>query len=1024
MKMRSLALCKPIETLAAAPLKLLLPALVAGLFSAPAYADLPAPVRTTHPRLLAHKADIERLGPFYTPSLPEAGGVISFDYTPREPGANEPPYQPLFGWQDLPNALFIRHLKTVPGQYVILQFALNSSSKIYLAGTEIKVPLGKTSRIRAGWNQQEKTIFYQVGEEPAQSLDWKIRDQKWSPASQDYSFSMLNGETIQNYRLQDLQGKVLGGWDVFDSAEQTAWLDLRNSVGGVVRRMDDCSKEPKPADLPDFCKVTTLGRGDITETAKNLVLAYRLSNDDTYLKAAKAYAKLLISVRNTSSDAGGRYIGGEWSMAARVAAMGYLYDWLFDEMNEPIISGGKTYREELAGEIIETIRTIKPPRNGENFKEPDLRISICGEIRNNDPSITPFNCDTSVSFERTPNNYNTIAYSYLGGHNASAIMGTMTGLLAIENEHRDLVKPLLGLLYEHFRRGLFAAREYVSVDGGHHMGYAYAAANAEIGERIALWRKALEEPVSGPVFAADWQSKLIYPYLYAMRHDNSFPASGDNYGFTAPELSTTALHAANVGQDPFAMAFYQKYARGTAKTNFNARRMVWDKLLYPQNIEAANIATLPLARHFRNAGQVLMRDRWENDKATVLEFKSTSFSSENHQHLDQNSFALSYKAPLLLDSGAYDSYGNSHWSNYYTRTIAHNSIVVFEPGETFKRGDKEYSNDGGQWYAGKENYPTLAEIAPPNGKNYLDGVTEFENGDDYAYVSGNASKAYNKIKMDQSTGFIRSLVYLRPAQGESKPTILVFDRIRTEGQVATSLLHFATRPEGAGVTEQADGGGRYKLTFPQAGARSLTAVNGAGKVRVQMLLPESPLVYRVGGQGGTCEQVVDDKVPKDPSDCRYLVRQRQADGFKWVNYAYGDLGKAPAHPQDYGVWRLETSAATASKGVPQYFLSVLQVGDASSEFNAAGIRLAAQDAEAVQLGYRVVLFNRGSEPASRYSWSAGDKDLSVLATGLKKNADYRLTVAPEANLYRYTLEEAAGANLRSSGDGVLRIRHP
>jgi len=44
---------------------------------------------------------------------------------------------------------------------------------------------------------------------------------------------------------------------------------------------------------------------------------------------------------------------------------------------------------------------------------------------------------------------------------------------------------------------------------------------------------------------------------------------------------------------------------------------------------------------------------------------------------------LNYKGRLLIDSGQYDSYGSGHWKNYYTRSIAHNTMVAYDPDEEY-----------------------------------------------------------------------------------------------------------------------------------------------------------------------------------------------------------------------------------------------------------------------------------------------------------------------------------------------------
>ena len=67
-------------------------------------------------------------------------------------------------------------------------------------------------------------------------------------------------------------------------------------------------------------------------------------------------------------------------------------------------------------------------------------------------------------------------------------------------------------------------------------------------------------------------------------------------------------------------------------------------------------APLPLGRHFRNAGVIIARDRWD-EETTLLQFRSASFYSENHHHRDENSFTLHYRSRLAIDSGIYDEGG-------------------------------------------------------------------------------------------------------------------------------------------------------------------------------------------------------------------------------------------------------------------------------------------------------------------------------------------------------------------------------
>ena len=77
-------------------------------------------------------------------------------------------------------------------------------------------------------------------------------------------------------------------------------------------------------------------------------------------------------------------------------------------------------------------------------------------------------------------------------------------------------------------------------------------------------------------------------------------------------------------------------------------------------------------------------------------------TTAGHCHYDNGHFDIYYKGELAHDSGRYDDdWGlqvderirTSEFFNYYQRTIAHNTILVYDPDEKFEMG---VLNDGGQ----------------------------------------------------------------------------------------------------------------------------------------------------------------------------------------------------------------------------------------------------------------------------------------------------------------------------------------
>ena len=92
-----------------------------------------------------------------------------------------------------------------------------------------------------------------------------------------------------------------------------------------------------------------------------------------------------------------------------------------------------------------------------------------------------------------------------------------------------------------------------------------------------------------------------------------------------------------------------------------------------------------------------MRNGWKAD-STWIEFDCGPYLAK-HQHLDQNQFTIYHNGYLAIDSGAdYTDTESPHYLNYYRRTVAHNSVLVYDPAEKFFWSDNVVpaANDGGQ----------------------------------------------------------------------------------------------------------------------------------------------------------------------------------------------------------------------------------------------------------------------------------------------------------------------------------------
>ncbi|AXA91885.1 heparinase II/III family protein [Massilia sp. YMA4] len=1013
---------------------------ISALFAGSALAGLPSgvTVKSEHPRLYASAADFDRLareaavGP---KSMPARKGELKFTLTPVPKGTGDGPNAAILGRWDGQNSILVRYLDdNVPAGMVRLQFALQRTAtsnplNAFAAGVDV-VP-GQPHTFVLTWDSVAKTASLTV-DGVLQPAKWSAQAADWSPSGQQFILGERAGGELKNLSVRDLETGA--AWSTV--TDQPVEMALHKSWQGYLQTskiiadkiLNTCDLNKPLAEQGEYCNTTKGGRGKITEPAKWLSLSYRFTGNPDILLAAKKHIKLLLK----AEPGAGETDSPEWSMGGRVGAMGIYYDWLFEALKGDSPDGVLTYHQALAQRIKATIAIDVPNETD------DLLGSVCGGAAKDasgvwvTPKITanPFDCAVKPSYTTAPGP--NIRTNYLSGHTASANTGSLLGLLAIADANPE-VKPLIDTLYDHFKLGYLRARDLVGENGGNQTLFAYAINSGEQADRLVMWNRALTGASGLQMASAPY---MTYPYIYGVRADGSFPATGDDFKFdlAARAVGSMALVGAASGDLHAAKFYWNDVLPQRASNNFSTFE---ERLLYPKPSKAAPTTTLPLSRHFTRSGNVFMRDTWDHDQATLLDFKSSSFISENHHHLDHNSFSLSYKAPLLLDSGRYDRYGSEHWLNYYTRSIAHNTITVFDKTETF---GSRAANDGGQWFGSRPAYPTIEQI-DVGGSNVLDGVASYEEGVDYAYVTGNASKAYVNSKLDANAGFLRSIVYLRPQARSERPKVLVFDSVRPTklGVEITSLLHSVNKPTST-IVPNDEHNGRYTFNFAGA-AEPLTIRNGGGMVTVQPLLPAQSDIALMGGlnEGSSCTQAA---VPEgkldEPAhgeftsqDCRFLVRAKQPDGsFAWRNYGILENPPEDSRGTDIGAWRIEITPRTApAPGTAQYFLNVLHVDDSDGATSGAAVvekaRLLSADGNAVAVSMadgRLVVFHGGVAPGAttdEISWSvdAANPKQPTLVVGLQKGAAYTLT---QVSSTRVKLTRSSTGTLKAT-NGVIKL---
>ena len=217
-------------------------------------------------------------------------------------------------------------------------------------------------------------------------------------------------------------------------------------------------------------------------------------------------------------------------------------------------------------------------------------------------------------------------------------------------------------------------------------------------------------------------------------------------------------------------------------------------------------------------GYIYARSSWDED-ATYFFFKcGDRFTA--HQHLDVGHFLIYKYEELIGDGGHYDSFGSNHDVNYHLRTIAHNTIIIHDPSETWPgiRAGPVSGNDGGQAHAWPHHNGAVSDPAEWHKRSELSDIADilaFEDSGAYMYVAADCTRAYSTKKLAY---FTRQIVFLRPG------TFVIFDRVSSKNPrfKKTWLLQAMKAPTG---------------TVP-----NLIVTNGNGRLFIQTLLPRSPKV--------------------------------------------------------------------------------------------------------------------------------------------------------------------------------------
>lgn len=469
--------------------------------------------------------------------------------------------------------------------------------------------------------------------------------------------------------------------------------------------------------------------------------------------------------------------------------------------------------------------------------------------------------------------------------------------IAIYDEYPDMYNYVITMMFEDY----VPVRNFTYKGQNYHQGSGYVTVRF-LNDLNSLW--ILDKMGAGAIYDPA-QQYVLYDFIYRRRPDGQVLPAGDVN--PAPRkrpqsYSMPAMLASSYYNDPYLAYEYER--RPSTEAHMLMLELLWRDF----DLKGKKPDDLPLTRYSGTPfGWMIARTGWGKN-SVVAEMKVNEHFYGNHQHMDGGAFQIYYRGPLAIDSGSYQGssggYNSPHNKNYFKRTIAHNSLLIYDPSEKFAcwnyggAGKTEFAtNDGGQRMPG-DRWETCRSFENLLSESYTVGKTlAHEFGPDsmypeYTYLKGDITKAYTSKVEDVRRSFVflnmepNGNADLNPegVVTEVPAALIVYDHVVSSDKDFKKywLLHSIEEPQT----------GKQEFTVMR------TKDGDSGKLHCNVLLPDADLT-KIGGHG----------------------KEFWVFGENYPNAAT----TRPDPCNERGEWRVEVTPKKASK--EDCFLNVMQVMD-------------------------------------------------------------------------------------------------
>lgn len=559
--------------------------------------------------------------------------------------------------------------------------------------------------------------------------------------------------------------------------------------------------------------------------------------------------------------------------------------------------------------------------------------------------------------------------SYVSSHNAYNSVLTMQNTLALYNAsgisppQQDSIDNWYHILYDKWMNNFLPVYGYYrGTNGGWNWGAAYSFWS--LIDQYTLFDNLLFSTGKNLYTDLTWVSNSINQYWYMCRPDNYSLHLGDGIMKVIGD-NAVYRHSAvfnDLRSNWLSQVFgVPSYADWTMPKFYQLAFREFNQMPSTQ-------PELPADWFSDKVGLVTSRTTWDTNAVQVWMFNSLS-KKASHEHRDNLTFGIYHKKPLVVDAGHYDSYGSAHFKNYYTRSVAHNIISIFDTTEVYYYGGEIVSNDGGQIES-----PTLMNYNNIFEPNFQRGRwLSYYSGNNLLYCANDGKLSYSSVKVKKIT---RRLLFIKP------DIVVIYDNLVLNSHPTNTYkprwnIHFQNIPAMSGQIVFSE----VPNHIEHFSGKEFYTSNGRGNLYFRNLIPDSTRLVRIGGTG-------------------YEY---------WVNGVNYPPSTSPdTNYTEAGKWRIELRPVFDTDTV--VFLNTIKIGNNYNPAQPAGYKIKNEITTGVDFDSVICIFDSKGDTGVIYHkfYAGGGRNVKLFASDIRKNM----------NAFLY-LDNVKIKSLKSDSNGVI-----